>query len=183
MFASLGTAGYRAALADLGMLLSNPLAEMLDARLAVSLYEQAWNAGVTIAAFQLGTLYEQGMIAPGRSETLLAADETRAWVWYQKGADAGEPSALARFAGRADDDDAAQNSLLEAFKYYSSAAERARSEDWPDSAWRDWRYRRASLARLLERAGMMQEVANEYDKMQGQYTLIPTIWQRLVSAK
>jgi hypothetical protein len=38
-------------------------------------------------------------------------------------------------------------------------------EDWPDDAWRDWRYRRASLARVLALAGMMREVAQEYTRV------------------
>jgi hypothetical protein len=33
---------------------------------------------------------------------VLAPDETRAWFWYQKASDAGEPNALARFAARID---------------------------------------------------------------------------------
>jgi len=72
--------------------------------------------------------------------------------------------------------------LLESFKYYAAAAQRARAEDWPDDAWRDWRYRRASVARILAREGMMQEIAEAYDGIRGQYSL-PThsLWQRLVS--
>jgi len=55
---------------------------------------------------------------------------------------------------------------LDAFAYYAAAAERARSEGWPELAWRNWRFRRASLARLLERQDMMQAVADEYGKVQ-----------------
>ena len=59
--------------------------------------------GVTIAAFELGSLYEHGVSRAGtKDEPLLAPDEARAWSWYQKGADTREPNALARLAQRAD---------------------------------------------------------------------------------
>jgi len=58
---------------------------------------------------------------------------------------------------------------LSSFKYYAAAAERARVEDWPDDAWRNWRYRRASLARLLARDGMELEVAEAYESVLDQY--------------
>jgi hypothetical protein len=55
-------------------------------------------------------------------------------------------------------------------------------EDWPDDAWRDWRYRRASLARVLALAGMMQEVAEEYARVRARYLpRQPTAWERLFS--
>lgn len=94
---------------------------------------------------------------------------TRAWLWYQKAADAGEPDALARLGERADraasfakDNGSRASYWLESFRYYAAAADRARSEDWPDDAWRAWQYRRASLARLLACQGMMQQVAETY---------------------
>jgi len=72
--------------------------------------------------------------------------------------------------------------MLEAFRYYAAAANRAQSEDWPDDAWRNWRYRRASLARLLGRMGMMQEVADAYQEVRGRYTKrSPTLAKRLAS--
>ena len=184
------TAGYRAAQVDLGLLLSQPSAGMLDVPRAISLYEQAWKDGVTIAAFELGSLYEHGSRQVGTaSGDLLAPDEARAWTWYQKGADAGEPTAQARFAERDDraalgaESAAERNThLLRAFRYYTAAAERARVEDWPDEAWRVWRYRRASIARLLERAGMMQEVAATYEAVRKQYAPSRlTLWQRVTS--
>jgi hypothetical protein len=52
--------------------------------------------------------------------------------------------------------------LLEAFRSFALAAATAESENWPDESWRAWRHRRASLARLLARAGMMQEVADTF---------------------
>jgi TPR repeat protein len=184
------TAGYRAAQVDLGLLLSQPSAGMLDVPRAISLYEQAWKDGVTIAAFELGSLYEHGLRQAGNaSGYLLAPDEARAWRWYQNGADVGEPTAQARFAERGDRDaldaeSAAERNThwLRAFRYYTAAAERARVEDWPDDAWRVWRYRRASIARLLERAGMMQEVAAAYEAVRNQYASSRlTLWQRLTS--
>jgi hypothetical protein len=52
--------------------------------------------------------------------------------------------------------------LLRAFSRYASASERAKKADWPDEEWRYWRYRRATLARLLARAGLMQDVADAF---------------------
>jgi WD40 repeat protein/serine/threonine protein kinase len=174
-FEAASAAGYRAARAELAMLLSDPLSGIPDVPLAVSLFTQAWNDGVTISAFRLGNLYERGLAAPDGKGSLLPADEAQAWVWYQKGADAGEPNSLARIAERHD----ARNSRLEAFTYYAAAAESAHSEDWPDTAWRDWRFRRASLARLLEREDMMQAVADAYGQVRARYSLKPSLWQRL----
>ncbi|MDE2051159.1 MAG: hypothetical protein KGJ72_09085 [Gammaproteobacteria bacterium] len=53
--------------------------------------------------------------------------------------------------------------LLEAFRYYAAAAQQARREDWPDDAWKSWRYQRASLARRLAHDGLMKQVAAMYD--------------------
>ena len=58
--------------------------------------------------------------------------------------------------------------LLRAFRFYAAAAERAHDEDWPDEAWRGWRYRRATLARLLAREGMMTQVADAYTSVHEQ---------------
>jgi eukaryotic-like serine/threonine-protein kinase len=180
---------YRSARIDLGMMLSQPAAGMLDVPRAISLYEQAWHDGVTIAAFELGNLYEHGVSrAGGKSEYSLATDDARAWSWYQKAADAGQPAALARFAERAEaaassaESAAKKNAYwLEAFRFYAAAAERARGEDWPSDAWRNWRYRQASLARLLAREGMMQDVAEAYRGVRDRYAPPPGLWERLVS--
>jgi hypothetical protein len=89
--------------------------------------------------------------------------------------DAGEPHALARLAERAEqqalgeiDPQKASGLLLHAFSDYAAAAERAHDEDWPDEAWSAWRYRRATLARLLARQGMMQQVASAYTEVLAQ---------------
>jgi hypothetical protein len=55
--------------------------------------------------------------------------------------------------------------LLTAFARYAAAAEEARHEDWPDDTWRSWRYRRASLARVLARDGFMYDVASTYESV------------------
>jgi WD40 repeat protein len=162
--------GYRSASVDLAMLLSDPSAGLLDLPRAASLYEDAWKNGVRIGAFELGKLYERGLkSADDESKYTVLPDPVRAWDWYQKGVDSREPSALARFGERADtaaskeEIRGSRNSLLlAAFSYYAASAERARYEQWPDEAWRDWRRRRASLARILEREGMMQQVATAY---------------------
>ncbi len=126
--------------------------------------------GVPIAAFELGQLYEHGV--PGAAATAPVArqpDSSKAWSWYRKGADIGEPNALARFGERDEAAAVTESSpqkknalLLKAFASYAAAAEHAQIEDWPDDAWEDWRYRRATLARLLAREGMMPQVADAY---------------------
>jgi TPR repeat protein len=74
----------------LGDLLLEPGAGVTDPARATTLYTQAWEAGVPIAASRLGQLYESGTHA------------AQAWAWYQRGADAGEPASLARLAVRAE---------------------------------------------------------------------------------
>jgi TPR repeat protein len=168
---------YRAARVDLAMLLTHATGlsaaddNVLDTDVpkAIQLYEQAWRDGVAIAAFQLGRLYEVGVPAHGNRSPGLVPDSQRAWEWYKRGAAALEPNALARLAERdsiaAFDQSSAvarNSDLLASFRHYSAAAERARSEDWPDESWVVWRYRRASLARMLEREGMLKEVGDAY---------------------
>lgn len=179
---------YRSAAIDLAMLLAQASLAASDVSRAVALYEQAWKDHVTIAGFKLGELYEHGVRIAGQATTVVAADSMRAGSWYERAAAAGEPHALARLAERAWEiaysaSDAAQRSskLLEAFGYYARAAARAQQEDWPDEEWRSWRYRRASAARLLTRAGMMPQVAQLYDRARGAEPSSPTPWQRLQS--
>jgi TPR repeat protein len=155
------SAGYRAAQVELANILIDPSAGMLDPERAAALYQKAWQDGVPIAAFALGHLYDGD--ASGHP------DLAKAWTWYQKGADAGEPNAVARFARREEryaldeaDGSRRNEELLEAFRLYAAAADRAHGEDWPDEACRLWRHRRASLARFLASQGMMQQVADAY---------------------
>jgi TPR repeat protein len=174
--------GYPAARIDLGNLLLDETAGVVDPQHAVSLYEKAWRDGLPIAAFALGHLYETGVPgAPVKFQT----DVAQAWAWYQKGADAGEPSALGRF-GERDEQTAltvqdhlkAHALLLRAFRFYAAAAERAHDEDWPDEAWRSWRHRRATLARLLAREGMMGQVADSYTAVREQMiSHRPALWE------
>jgi TPR repeat protein len=182
------TRGYRAAAVDLAMLLSQKPGGMQDVSRALSLYERAYSSGIAIAAFHLGALYEHGVQRPGGGEYWLAPDAALAWTWYRKAADAAEPDALARFAERADEaafsepDPAKRNAYrLDSFRHYAAAAERARIEDWPDEAYRTWRYQRASLARLLANEGMMQDVADAYDEVRQHYAPRRTMRDRLIS--
>ncbi|HUL47999.1 MAG TPA: protein kinase [Steroidobacteraceae bacterium] len=177
--------GYRSARIDLALLLLQPSAGMPDPAKAVALDEKAWNEGVRVAAFELGTLYEHGVPLSGAQQGFLVApDLARAWSWYQRAADAGEPNALARFAEREESQASAVGpALLRAFGYYAAAAERARQEDWPTEDWRTWRYRRASLARILAHAGMTREVVRVYESVHAQYAVgQSTLWTRLTSA-
>jgi TPR repeat protein len=174
-------ANYRAARVDLARLLSQPSSDPHEITRAGTLLQQAWNDGVTVAAVDLGRLYERPD-APQR-------DTKAAWAWYRRGADAGEPSALARL-GEAEEAAAAaartatENTthLLAAFKYYAAASERARVEDWPDEVWRPWRHRRASLARMLAREGLLERVAATHELVVEQYgPRAPSAWDRLAA--
>jgi WD40 repeat protein len=162
--------GYRAAQIDLADLLVNPAVRGFDLARARSLYERAWQQGVPIAAFRLGTLYEYGpQRVPGTANAVSQTDESKAREWYRKGADAAEPNSLARLAELDEkaalditDPHARHALLLKAFSGYAAAAMGASRENWPDSAWKHWRYRRASLARVLAADGMMQPVADAF---------------------
>jgi hypothetical protein len=108
----------------------------------------------------------------------------------QKGADVGEPNALARFAEReegnaiAESDLSKRNALfLQAFRFYAVATERAHNEGWPDDAWRNWRHRRATLARLLAREGLMQQVAEAYTTARDTWASRPPNWWERIEAK
>jgi len=98
-----------------------------------------------------------------------------------------EPDRLARLGAEADEaafraaTAADRNAhFLEAFRLFAAAAARAREEGWPDEAWSGWRYRRASLARLLARAGMMAEVSDIYERIRGQSAPpSPSVWERM----
>ena len=49
-------------------------------------------------------------------------------------------------------------------------------KDWPDDTWRNWRYRRATLARLLARDGMMSQVADAYMAVRDKGRQGPPTW-------
>jgi TPR repeat protein len=188
--------GYRAARVDLALLLTDPEADMLDAKRAASLLRQAWESGIAIAGFELGALYERGVAARARrartgwwqvepaslSVNGLSASQStasgwqtnpaEAWHWYQAAARRSEPHALARLAERAEREvnigSKPDAELLSAFTLYARAAERARQLEWPDNVWRSWRYRRATLAHLLARAGLIEQVASAYEAVLAQ---------------
>jgi WD40 repeat protein/serine/threonine protein kinase len=176
--------GYRAADIDLGNLLLDGTAPAVDPKRAVALYEKAWRDGLPIAAFALGHLYEAGVPGAG---VKFQPDPAQAWAWFRQGASAGEPTALARLAERDEqnalavqDPSKAHALLLRAFRFYAEAAERAHDEDWPDEAWRGWRYRRATLAHLLAGEGMMRQVADAYTEVREQMiSHTPALWEEI----
>jgi WD40 repeat protein len=183
--------GYRAAAIDLASILQDQVSGMFDPARAATLLEKAWNNNIVIAAYELGHVYEIGSPSTAAgANPKRPMDLARAWFWYQKGADAGEPNALARFAERDEDTALAETSiprrnslLLRAFTRFAAAAKRAQDEDWPDNAWKSWRHRRATLARLLAREGMMQQVADAYGTVLIQFAPPPpTMWEQLTSA-
>ena len=182
--------GYRAARVDLAHLLVDAPSGAFDPSRAALLYQQAWTLGVPIAAFEMGHLYEYGAHGPDTAaHNRFDPDLVKAWSWYQKGAEVGEPNALARFAERDEKAAVVENTpakrhalLLAAFRSYAAAAERAKDEDWPDDAWKNWRYHRATIARLLAREGMMQQVADAYTQVRDKSSVHPpTLWERIQS--
>ena len=180
--------GYRVARIDLADQLMSPSAEKGGADRAPSLYEQAWADGVPIGAFKLGHLFEYGA-QPHAAGGLSKINTVKAWSWYQKGADAGDPYSLARFAEREEENALALTdppkrnaAMLRAFTLYAAAAERAREEDWPDEGWNHWRYRRATLARLLASAGMMQPAADAYSVLLAKGAPREPMWWERVAA-
>jgi len=168
--------GYRAAGVDLADVLADAPAGTPDPARVEALYEKAWRDGVPIAAFRLGNLYERGLkAADGSPLRALSPDASKSWYWYGLGAQAGDPNALARFAEREEshalresDPSRRDAQLLQSFTFYAAAAEKGRLEDWPDDAWKHWRHHRASLARLLAREDLMQQVADAYRAAQNQ---------------
>jgi len=162
--------GYAAARIDLADMLLGRSESLRDTKLGVSLLERAWADHVAIAADKLGSFYEYGVTVPERVASAKATqDDARVMQWYQRGAAADEPYALAHLAERAEfhslnqSDATERNSdLLRAFQLYARAVKVAQSQGWPSEAWQHWRYRRASLARLLANDGLMQRVATAY---------------------
>ncbi len=165
--------GYRVAGVDLGLLLTDPLADMPDAPRAAELFRQAWDAGVPIAGFELAAVLERGARVDSDPAVTSSVGAEKAWAWYETAARQGEPHALARLGERAeramlDHPGEAAERQLEAFTYYARAAERARVEKWPDTVVHAWRYRRATLARLLADDHRMADVARVYATVTGQ---------------
>jgi len=166
-FESALAAGYRTAGLDLGVLLTDPSAQMLDPALGIPYLEKAWASGVLAAGFQLGVLYEHGILA-GAGGSNLRPDMSKAWQWYELAAAREEPHSLARLAERTEREalekpGADGNLLLQAFKLYALAEMHARSQQWPDRVSKTWRYRRSTLARVLDFDGHLQQVADVYD--------------------
>jgi eukaryotic-like serine/threonine-protein kinase len=164
--------GYGSARIELAMLLTRPGSSPPQVQRGLSLYREAWSDGLAIAGFELGTLYANGIA--GAEPAPLSPDPGQALEWFKKAAAVGEPNALAQLAGRAEDASVTAATperrnalLLEAFGDYAAAAEQAERADWPDDAWRAWRYRRASLAHLLAHAGMSRQVAETYQRISG----------------
>jgi WD40 repeat protein len=151
-------AGYQTAAIDLADLLVQSGHSTPDVAEAVSLYERAWQNAIPVAASRLGELYE----AQG-------SDMAKAWLWYEQGASRREPHALARLALRDETTALSESSetkrsalFLQAFKGYTVASVESEAKGWPDDARKHWRYRRATLARLLAHNDLMEEVARAY---------------------
>jgi hypothetical protein len=98
---------------------------------------------------------------------LRPASAPRTGAGREAAADA--PQALAKVAANAErralaasTPAAAQAGFAQALCDYALAAIRAEADDWPDDRWRGWRYRRASLARLLAARGALGAAASAY---------------------
>jgi len=155
---------------DLALLLVDPAKKMVDPPRAISLLEVAWKSGIAMAAYELGTLYENGVPADATARGL-SEDGVKASFWYNEATNRLEPHALARAAqrteyqGLAGPPAEANARFLQAFTLYSRAIQQAKMQAWPDTTWRGWRYRRSTLARVLAAAGMMPEVASAYQRV------------------
>ena len=173
--------GYRAAQVDLAGLLVDASAGPPDRARAVSLYEKAWRDGVPIAAFELGQLYERRVRRRVTAPDARQPDLSKAWSWYQRAPISASPTRShgsgsatmhppsPRARRRSETRSCSRRSAS-----YAAAAERAQAEDWPDDTWKHWRYRRATLARLLAREGMTSQVADAYVAVRDKGTGRPT---------
>jgi eukaryotic-like serine/threonine-protein kinase len=143
---------------------------------------------VTASADTTARIWEARIPAGLRAQILWSAaadpdplpDPDRAPAARPAAPHSAELDALGRTAEREENDALAETDrgkrntlLLAAFSRYAAAAERARLENWPDDAWRYWRHRRASLARVLARAGLMQQVADAYQAVNEPAALRP----------
>jgi WD40 repeat protein len=97
-------------------------------------------------------------------------DHSGTLPWNRTREESREPGALARLAERDERASLEETKpsrrhalLLDAFRSYAAAAERTRAQGWPERELRRWRYRRATLARLLAGDGGVQQVADAYD--------------------
>ncbi len=129
----------------------------------------AWSRAAQIDVLSDIELNRLGLPAASRRQN---AD--REWLGDSGDRQARDPGALGRLANREEMSAIRQPSpakrnvrLLTAFEHYAAAAAHAQAEGWPDDAWRRWRYRRASLARLLAHEGMMRQVADAYERASG----------------
>jgi TPR repeat protein len=154
--------GYSVAKIDLAGLLLDASGLKQDVGRAITLYEEAWRNHVPIAGARLAALYEHG--APG-----LSADTAKAQHWLKLGADSLEPEALGHIAEQTEIAAAPAGGgplndhlLLQALALYTLASEQARLQAWPDAVYKVWRYRRATLARVLAHDGLIREVVETY---------------------
>lgn len=154
--------GYSVAKIDLAGLLLDASGVKQDVGRAITLYEEAWRDHVPIAGTRLAALYEHG--APG-----LSADSAKAQHWLKLGADSLEPEALGHIAEQTEIAAAPtgggpsnEHLLLQALALYTLASEQARLQAWPDAVYKVWRYRRATLARVLAHDGLIREVVETY---------------------
>jgi hypothetical protein len=116
---------------------------------ARSQLKQAWDKGVARAGTELARL--DGGTAEGES-------------WLRKAEAAGDPSAYALegewkdqrlLATHSDAEQLPQ--LLAGLKAYRQAAQLGETAGWPELTVRDWRFRRATLARMLAQRQKMHE--------------------------
>jgi hypothetical protein len=133
---------------------------------------RVWDARIPVLEHQVAWAEAAQFEVPSPSVRLALGPVDRAWLGYRNPAESREPNALARLAEQAEEAALVANTdaqrkphLLEAFRYFAAAAARAESEGWSDGAWKRWRYRRASLARVLARAGLMEQVAESYESV------------------
>jgi WD40 repeat protein/tRNA A-37 threonylcarbamoyl transferase component Bud32 len=158
-----------------------------DARVPSLEQQFAWAEAAQFDELSISARFALGLPALTGREALLPDVGARARLGKREAAESRDPNALARLAETAEEaaldakTRAERNAhLLDAFGYFAAATLRAESEGWSEGPFRRWRYRRASLARLLARAGMMEQVSESYESVRVRNTPPRvTVWDRL----
>ncbi len=162
-------------------------ARVWDAHISTLDHQIAWAEAAQFELLSSSARFAMGLPPTTGDAYPLPDDGARRERGYRGPSESREPTSLALLAEEADTaallaktDNEKNTHSLEAFRYFAAAAARAQGKGWPDGAWRRWRYRRASLARLLARSGMMDQAAEIYENVRARNAPQPaSLWDRL----
>lgn len=138
-------------------------ARVWDARIPALRQQLAWAEAAQFDPLAPGLRAAAGLPAAASPARLPVIDSAGPLALARRG-DAAEQAA---FSARTEAERAA--CLLQAFGLFAAAQASAERAGLPDDASRRWRYRRASLARVLASAGMMPQVAQVYERVLREY--------------